>query len=129
MIKLFVSLFLSLCSISAFAAKGQVSLIGPTGVQINSGWSHWSTKLNPMQVNPIQVMFWSNGGCRVIPITNVSVKYVGDDYWYNATFRDRFYYVEDQHLIEGVKLDFYLEGPPESCVISVYGYREINGPK
>lgn len=108
--------------------KGQVNLVGPTGVSINSGWSSWSVKLpQPMQVNPLQVMFWSNGGkCRVIPITSVSVKYINDVYWYNAMFREGSYQIEGKYQIDGVKLDFYLDGPPEMCVITVAGYRDIS---
>lgn len=125
---LILSFFLSLIPSNSFAAKGQINLVGPTAVQVNSGWSSWSTKLSqPIQVNPLQVSFWNDARCPAMPITNISVKYTSDPYWYNTTYKDRFYYVENSLILEGIKLDFYLNGPPEACVISIYGYREIGG--
>jgi hypothetical protein len=110
--------------------KGQVDLVGPVGVDIRTGWSSWSAKLpQPIQVNPIQVLFWNNNRrCNQIPVTSVSVKYVNDVYWYSATPKDGAYYVESRFLIEGVKLDFYQEGVEEFCVIKISGIRDIAEP-
>jgi len=109
--------------------KGQVDLIPPTGIEIKSGVSSWSAKLSqPIQVNPLQVYFWNtNNRCNVIPVTSVSVKYVNDIYWYNTAYGDNGYQVEN-YMIEAVKLDFYLEGSDEFCVIKVSGCREIGKP-
>ena len=119
-----------LISWSSFGfAKGQVTLVGLVGVQIRSGWSTWSAKLvQPIQVNPLQVLFWNNGRCPRIPITSVSVKYVNDVYWYNATPKEGYYQIESRFMVEAVKLDFYLENVDEQCVITVSGFRDIAEP-
>lgn len=125
--KLLLPLLVSWSSFSF--AKGQVTLVGPVGVQIRPGWSTWSAKLaQPIQVNPLQVLFWNTGRCPRIPITNVSVKYVNDVYWYNATPKDGGYHIESRFLVEAVKLDFYLDTADEQCVITVNGFRDIAEP-
>lgn len=137
--KVLMPLFLlamSVCAVSAennadLTTRGQVDLIGPIGVDIRSGYSSWSAKLlQPIQVNPIQILFWNTTGrCRQIPITSVSVKYTNDAYWYTASAKNDGYYVEDRFLIEAVKLDFYLDSVDEFCVLKVSGFRDIAEPK
>jgi hypothetical protein len=131
LLKKFIGLALFVISSTSFSFtnKGQVDIISPVGVEIKSGVSSWSAKLQqPIQVNPIQVLFWNtNRRCNYIPVTSVSVKYTSDLYWYSATPKDGYYEVDSKYQIEAVKLDFYLEAPDEFCVIKVTGFRDIAG--
>ena len=125
--KKLILLMALLCS-PCFADQGRITLVGPVGVDIKTGWSSWSTSFDQIQVNPLQVLFWTNGGkCSTIPITSVSVKYSNDTYWYDASYKDGYYYVDNKLQVTGVKLSFYLDGVAESCVISVSGFRNIGG--
>lgn len=113
-----------------YYSQGRVDLIGPVGVQIQSGTSSWAAKLpRPLNVNPLSVVFWNSGNrCPVIPITSVSVKYVNDSYWYSTSMKNGYYYIESNYTIEAIKLDFYLNQPAEVCVVKVSGFRDIPEP-
>jgi hypothetical protein len=130
--KVLVSLFLlGNATLGLAKQQGQVNLVGPVAVHVKAGESSWSAKISqPIQVNPLQILFWntSAGRCPKIPITSVSVKYTNDLYWYNAMPRDGYYYIENRFLVEAVKLDFYLDGTDETCVITVSGFRDIAEP-
>lgn len=120
--------FSSMCTAQG-STQGQVTLVGPVGVQIASGGSSWSAHLpQPVSVNPIRISFWNNGKCPIIPITSLAVKYINDPYWYNANPKNGYYYVDSRFLIDGVRADFYLDGAPESCVIQIAGFRNIAPP-
>lgn len=124
--KLFLALLLCLGS-SAYSedlVQQQVDLIGPVGVEIPYGSSSWSARLTQYAaVNPLRVLFWNTGECRVIPITSLSVKYVNDNFWYSTNSTGQgYYHAENTRVVEAVKLDFYQNQiSREMCVVKITG--------
>ncbi len=118
---------LVLCSLMlsglSFAAQ-QVDLIGPKDVPIPAGWSSWTVDLpQPIVANPLRISFWNTGNCRVIPVTNVSIKYKNSPYWISTEFRSGFYYVGGGAEVSAIKLDLYQnQVPHEVCAVKISGY-------
>lgn len=108
---------------SAFAAH-QIDLVGPRDVTIPSGWSNVTADLpTPIAVNPFKVVFWNMGSCKVIPLTNISVKYKSIPYWSSTEYKDGAYYADGDEEIVAVKLDFYqTQVQSQVCVLKVSGF-------
>lgn len=115
--------FTLLLSTSAFAAH-QIDLVGPRDVTIPSGWSNVTADLpTPIAVNPFKVLFWNMGSCKVIPLTNISVKYKSIPYWSSTEYKDGAYYADGDEEIVAIKLDFYqTQVQSQVCVLKVSGF-------
>lgn len=122
---MFKRLLMVAALISGNALAGhQIDLVGPKDVSIPAGWSSVATDLpTPVAVNPLRVVFWNMGSCRIIPLTNISVKYKGIPYWSSAEYKDGAYYVDGDGEIVAVKLDFYqTQVQSQVCVLKVSGF-------
>lgn len=108
---------------SALAAH-QIDLVGPRDVTIPSGWSNVTADLpTPIAVNPFKVVFWNMGSCKVIPLTNISVKYKSIPYWSSTEWKDGAYYADGDEAIVAIKLDFYqTQVQSQVCVLKVSGF-------